>query len=109
VDQAPTDAKVMQVESFGPIVVVVRFRDLDEVIAEANRLPYALAAYAYSQSIATVTKLARTLECGNLIANDAVLALPEMPFGGIKESGFGMEGGTEGIDAYLATKLLSLR
>jgi len=78
-------------------------------VEEANRLPYALACYAYTDSIRTARQLANRVECGNLIANDVVLAIPEMPFGGVKDSGYGMEGGTEGIDAYLATKLLSYR
>ncbi|CAH1649617.1 NAD-dependent succinate-semialdehyde dehydrogenase [Chelatococcus asaccharovorans] len=107
VEEAPEDAMVRQIEAFGPLIVATRFRELDEAIAEANRLPYALACYAYTRSIATAKRLATSVECGNLIANDVVLALPEMPFGGMKESGYGMEGGTEGIDAYLATRLLS--
>lgn len=109
ISDVPETAKVRQIEGFGPIAVVTRFSDLDEAIAEANRLPYALAAYAYSRSLSVARKLADRLECGNLIVNDVVLALPEMPFGGLKESGYGMEGGTEGIDAYLATKLFSFR
>ncbi len=63
----------------------------------------------HTRSLSTAKALAQRVECGNLIVSDAVIALPEMPFGGIKESGYGMEGGTEGIDAYLATKLFSYR
>jgi succinate-semialdehyde dehydrogenase/glutarate-semialdehyde dehydrogenase len=109
IEDAPEDAKVRQVEAFGPMAVVTRFSDIDEAVAEANRLPYALAAYAYSRSVATLKSLSNVIECGNLIANDVVIALPEMPFGGMKDSGYGMEGGTEGIDAYLGTRLLSYR
>jgi succinate-semialdehyde dehydrogenase/glutarate-semialdehyde dehydrogenase len=109
IDEVPETAKVRRIEGFGPVIVVIRFRDLEEAITEANRLPYALAAYAYTRSLSTAKALAQRVECGNLIVNDAVIALPEMPFGGIKESGYGMEGGTEGIDAYLATKLFSYR
>lgn len=109
VEDAPVDALLRQVEAFGPIVVVTRFGDVSEAVAEANRLPYGLACYAYTGSITTANRLAAAVECGNLIANDVALAVPEMPFGGIKDSGYGMEGGTEGIDAYLATKLFSYR
>lgn len=105
---APLDCALQNVEAFGPIAVVSSFRQLDEAIAEANRLPYGLAAYAVTRSIETANRLANEVECGSLIVNDSVIGLPEMPFGGVKDSGYGAEGGTEGIDAYLNSKLIHM-
>ena len=103
----PHDARAMNEEPFGPLALVSRFKDFDEAIEEANRLPYGLAAYAYTRSIRTSTALAERIESGMLSINHYGLALPETPFGGVKDSGFGSEGGSEAVEAYLATKFVS--
>ncbi len=103
----PTDARVMNEEPFGPLALMRPFRDLDEAISEANRLPYGLAAYAYTSSAATATTVASAVESGMMSINHHGLALPETPFGGVKDSGYGSEGGVEGLEAYLATKFVT--
>jgi succinate-semialdehyde dehydrogenase/glutarate-semialdehyde dehydrogenase len=103
----PRDARAMNEEPFGPLALVSRFSELDQAIEEANRLPYGLAAYAYTRSIRTSTALAERTESGMLSVNHYGLALPETPFGGVKDSGFGSEGGSEAVEAYLATKFVS--
>jgi succinate-semialdehyde dehydrogenase/glutarate-semialdehyde dehydrogenase len=86
---------------------VLRFDTLDDVIARANALPYGLAAFAFTRSIAMATRLADDLECGMVSINHFGLAAPETPFGGWKDSGYGSEGGSEGLDAYLQPKFVS--
>ena len=81
--------------------------DLDEVVTEANRLPYGLAAYAFTRSAKTATAVANRVESGMMTINHLGLALPEVPFGGVKDSGYGSEGGSEAIEAYLNTKFVS--
>ena len=85
------------------------FQEVDEALAEANRLPYGLAAYAFARSSRTVSALSDGLETGMLTVNHLGLALPEVPFGGVKESGYGSEGGTEALEPYLVTKFVTLR
>jgi len=97
----------MNEEPFGPIALVNRFHDVDEAIAEANRLPYGLASYAFTRSTRTATALTQQVEAGLLSINHIGFARPELPFGGIKESGYGNEGGTEAIEAYLVTSLVT--
>ena len=103
----PTEARIMNEEPFGPVAVVNRFGDLDEAIAEANRLPYGLAAYAFTRASATADRLSREVESGMLAINHLGLALPEVPFGGIKDSGYGTEGGSEALDAYVETRFIT--
>ena len=103
----PLSARAMNEEPFGPLALVNSFETLDEVIAEANRLPFGLAAYAYARSAHTKHALASRVESGMLTMNHLGLALPEVPFGGIKDSGYGSEGGTEGMDAYVNTKFVT--
>ena len=102
-----TEARVMNEEPFGPLALMTPFHDLDEAVAEANRLPFGLAAYAYTSSAATAAKVAASVESGMMSINHHGLALPETPFGGVKDSGYGSEGGVEGLDAYLATKFVT--
>ncbi|MFX8362572.1 aldehyde dehydrogenase family protein, partial [Acinetobacter baumannii] len=78
---------------FGPIAPITPFKSFDEVVAEANRLPFGLAAYAYTQSEKTATAIGAAIESGMVSINHHGLALPEVPFGGIKDSGYGSEGG----------------
>ncbi|MDR3539117.1 MAG: NAD-dependent succinate-semialdehyde dehydrogenase, partial [Acetobacteraceae bacterium] len=103
----PKDARVMNEEPFGPLAVIAPFGDFDEVVAEANRLPYGLASYAYTRSAKTATAIAAAVEAGMMSINHHGLALPEVPFGGVKDSGYGSEGGLEAIESYLNTKFVS--
>lgn len=103
----PRSARAMNEEPFGPVALMSRFKDFDEVMTEANRLPYGLASYAYTSSVKTSTALAAGIESGMLSINHYGLALPELPFGGVKDSGYGSEGGLEAVEAYLATKFVS--
>lgn len=107
VANVPTSARVMNEEPFGPLALVSPFRDFEDAVAESNRLPYGLAAYAITRSAKTATALAQSIESGMLTINHLGLALPEVPFGGIKDSGYGSEGGLEAIEAYLNTKFVS--
>ena len=101
------DMRVMNEEPFGPLAVMVPFGTFDEVITEANRLPYGLASYAFTRSAKTANAVAAAVESGMMTINHIGLALPEVPFGGIKDSGYGSEGGLEAIEAYLNTKFVT--
>ena len=103
----PKDARIMNEEPFGPVAVISRFGTFDEVVAEANRLPFGLASYAYTRSAKTANAIAAAVEAGMMSINHHGLALPEVPFGGVKDSGYGSEGGLEAIEAYLNTKFVS--
>ncbi len=105
----PTSARIMNEEPFGPIVPISSFEHYDDALAEANRLPFGLAAYAYTDSGAAAHNLADDLECGMVSINHHGLGLPELPFGGVKDSGYGSEGGPEALEGYLATKIVSER
>lgn len=105
----PLDARVMNEEPFGPIAPVVSFTELSDALALANSLPYGLAAYGFTESAATAAALKRGLEAGILSINHCGGSVPEAPSGGVKESGHGKEGGTEGLEAYLVTKRISHR
>jgi succinate-semialdehyde dehydrogenase/glutarate-semialdehyde dehydrogenase len=101
------EAHAMNEEPFGPMALVSSFGEFDEAIEEANRLPFGLAAYAYTRSTKTATALAAQVESGMLTINHNGLAIPEVPFGGMKDSGYGSEGGREAVEAYLNTKFVS--
>ena len=101
------DARMMNEEPFAPVAMIASFKELDEVIEEANRLPYGLASYAFTRSAKTANAVAARVESGMMTINHLGLALPEVPFGGIKDSGYGSEGGSEAIEAYLNTKFIS--
>jgi succinate-semialdehyde dehydrogenase/glutarate-semialdehyde dehydrogenase len=103
----PKGARIMNEEPFGPVALISPFKDFDEVVEEANRLPYGLASYAFTRSAKTANAIAAKVESGMMTINHLGLALPEVPFGGIKDSGYGSEGGTEAIEAYLNTKFVS--
>ena len=98
----------MSEEPFGPVAVLNRFSGVDDAVEKANRLPYGLAAYAFTESVATIHRLADDIEAGMLGINSFNISMPEVPFGGVKESGMGSEVGVEGLDAYLVTKTLSI-
>ena len=103
----PADALVMHEEPFGPIAVVMPFDTIDDAIKEANRLPYGLAAYGFTESARIAVRLGNELEAGMIGINHTQMIVCELPFGGIKDSGQGSEGGAEGIQSYLTTKFIS--
>lgn len=103
----PTDAEIMNEEPFGPVAVVNRFSSYDDAVAEANRLPYGLAAYAFTTSGETAQRLGRDVESGMLTVNHLGLGIPEVPFGGVKDSGYGTEGGSEAVEAYLEKRFVT--
>ncbi len=103
----PADARIMNEEPFGPVALIAPFSTLEDAVKEANRLPYGLASYAYTRSLVNIRELASRIETGNLAINHQTVALPEVPFGGVKESGHGSEGGLEGLEAYLVTKYVT--
>ncbi|NVM79196.1 succinate-semialdehyde dehydrogenase/glutarate-semialdehyde dehydrogenase [Duganella sp. SG902] len=104
----PLDASVFNDEPFGPVAAIRGFDSLDEAIAEANRLPFGLAGYAFTRSIKNAHQLMHNVEVGMLWLNQPATPSAEMPFGGIKDSGYGSEGGPEALEAYLNTKAVSL-
>lgn len=104
----PLEADVFNSEPFGPVAAVRGFDRLEEAIAEANRLPYGLAGYAFTRSVRNVHLLSQQLEVGMLWINQPATPWPEMPFGGVKDSGYGSEGGPEAMDAYLVSKAVSV-
>ena len=103
----PLDAKVQNDEPFGPLAIISPFKTFDDVVTEANRLPFGLASYAYTRSAKTANLIAAEVEAGMMSINHHGLALPEIPFGGIKDSGYGSEGGSEALEGYLNTKVVS--
>lgn len=103
----PDSALAMQEEPFGPLALVNPVRDLDEAIAKANAVPFGLAAYAFTGSANNVQQLSSNVETGNLSINHFVASTAETPFGGVKDSGYGREGGTEGLSCYTVTKNVS--
>ncbi|WLI08922.1 NAD-dependent succinate-semialdehyde dehydrogenase [Pseudomonas sp. FP597] len=104
----PVTALAMIDEPFGPIALINSFDDIDEAIKEANRLPYGLSAYAYTRSLSSANKLFNGIESGAISINHHSVALPEHPFGGVKDSGYGTEGGPGALDAFMTTKFVSL-
>ena len=104
----PLEADVFNEEPFGPVAALRSFTSLDEAIDEANRLPYGLAAYAFTRSIKAVHEISRRLEVGMLWINQPATPSAELPFGGVKDSGYGSEGGPEALEAYLVTKSVSV-
>lgn len=103
----PDSARIMNEEPFGPVAVTQRFETLEQVLQQANRLPYGLAAYAYTQSARTAADLSEGIEAGMIGINFSQLTGPETPFGGVKESGHGSEGGIEGLEGYHITKYVA--
>ena len=103
----PDDSKIMTEEPFGPIAPIVPFKTFDEVVERANSLPFGLAAYAFTTSSATATAIGDAINSGMVGVNSVAISTPETPFGGIKESGYGSEGGIEGLQAYMNTKFIS--
>ena len=107
VTNVPKSARAMNEEPFSPLALISPFSKFDDAAEEANRLPFGLASYAFTRSAKTATAIGAAVEAGMMSINHVALALPETPFGGIKDSGYGSEGGTEGIDAYLSTRFIT--
>ena len=107
ITDVPDDSKIMTEEPFGPVAPIVAFKTFDEVVERANSLPYGLAAYAFTSSEKTATAIGDAMQSGMVGVNSVAVSTPETPFGGVKESGYGSEGGIEGLQAYLNTKFIS--
>lgn len=107
VTDVPKTARAMSEEPFGPLALVSSFKKFDDVVEEANRLPYGLASYAFTSSTKTATAIGAAIEAGMVSINAFGLGLAETPFGGVKDSGYGSEGGTEAMDGYLNTKFIT--
>jgi succinate-semialdehyde dehydrogenase / glutarate-semialdehyde dehydrogenase len=107
ITEVPDDSKIMTHEPFGPVAPIVPFKTFDEVVARANSLEYGLAAYTFTSSVATATAISDAIHSGMVGVNSVAISTPETPFGGIKESGYGSEGGIEGLEAYMNTKFIS--
>jgi len=103
----PLSARLMNEEPFGPIATFTRFGTLEESIQEANRLPFGLAAYVFTQSLRTATAVGDAIEAGMIGINTTTISVPESPFGGVKHSGHGSEMGIEGLEAHLTTKFIN--
>jgi succinate-semialdehyde dehydrogenase/glutarate-semialdehyde dehydrogenase len=103
----PDNARVMQEEPFGPLAVINPVGSLDEAIAKANSVPFGLAAYGFTNRADYVDRMIDGIEAGNVSINTLEASLPETPFGGVKSSGYGREGGTEGLHNYMITKNVS--
>jgi succinate-semialdehyde dehydrogenase / glutarate-semialdehyde dehydrogenase len=104
----PLEAKIFNDEPFGPVAAIRSFNKLEEAIAEANRLSYGLAGYAFTKSLKNADLLSRRVEVGMLWINMPAMPSAEMPFGGIKDSGYGSEGGPEALDAYLNARSVAI-
>ena len=100
--------RILNEEPFAPVMPLLSFGSLEEVIAAANNTPYGLAAYVFTNDLTTATRMAEGLEAGIIGINDPVPATPQCPFGGMKESGLGRELGVEGLESYLETKYVSI-
>jgi len=107
ITELPKEAMAMNQEPFGPLAIINPFRSFEDAVIEANRLPYGLAAYAWTRSARTANAIAASVETGMVTINHLGLALPEVPFGGVKDSGYGSEGGSEAIEAYLNPKFVT--
>jgi succinate-semialdehyde dehydrogenase/glutarate-semialdehyde dehydrogenase len=105
--EVPPQARIMNEEPFGPVAIVNPFDDFDAVIAEANHLPYGLAAFAFTNSARRVNLLGERIEAGMIGINSFLISVNESPFGGVKDSGHGSEEGIEGLDACLVTKFIT--
>jgi succinate-semialdehyde dehydrogenase/glutarate-semialdehyde dehydrogenase len=104
----PADARILKEEVFGPVAPIIGFDTEDDGVAAANDTEYGLAAYVYTQSLDRALRVAEGIQSGMVGINRGVISDPAAPFGGVKESGFGREGGSEGIDEYLDVKYIAL-
>jgi len=107
-DNVPTHARIFNEEPFGPVASVRGFVQLEDAIAEANRLPYGLSSYAYTRSLKSAHLLSQRVEAGMLWINQPAAGTAELPFGGLKDSGYGTEGGPEALETCLNTRAISI-
>jgi len=105
--EVPLDARAMIDEPFGPMALINPFASFDDAVREANRLPAGLAAYAWTRSARTAQQIGAAVQAGMVSINHLGLGMPETPFGGVKDSGYGSEGGTEALEAYLNPKFIT--
>jgi succinate-semialdehyde dehydrogenase/glutarate-semialdehyde dehydrogenase len=103
----PDDARAMVEEPFGPVALLKRVRTLDEAVASANAVGFGLAAYAFTDSASVAARLSNDIQCGSLSINHFTSTFPDLPFGGIRDSGYGREGGSEGLDGYTFTRAVT--
>jgi succinate-semialdehyde dehydrogenase/glutarate-semialdehyde dehydrogenase len=103
----PDDSKIMTEEPFGPVAPIVTFKTFDEVVQRANSLEFGLAAYTFTSSPKTATAIGDALQSGMVGVNSVAISTPETPFGGIKDSGYGHEGGIEGLEVYMNKKFIA--
>lgn len=101
------EANVMRDEPFGPVASITKFTDVEDAVSRANSVPYGLASYVFTNSVQNSIFISNSLEVGMVNINHSGMALPELPFGGIKDSGMGSEGGAEIFDSYLVTKMIT--
>jgi succinate-semialdehyde dehydrogenase / glutarate-semialdehyde dehydrogenase len=104
----PLDADIFNNEPFGPMLGIRGFDTLEEMVAEANRLPFGLSSYAFTRSLKNAHYLTHNVQAGMLWINQPAAPVPEIPFGGVKDSGYGSEGGYEALEAYLNTKTVAI-
>jgi succinate-semialdehyde dehydrogenase/glutarate-semialdehyde dehydrogenase len=107
ITEVTNDALAMCEEPFGPMAIINPFVEFDDAVREANRLPFGLASYAWTRSARTAQRIAASIEVGMITINHLGLGMPETPFGGVKDSGYGSEGGTEALEAYMNPKFVS--
>ncbi len=107
ITDVPDDSKIMTEEPFGPLAPIVPFKTFDEVVERANSLQFGLAAYAFTSSDKTAAAIGDAIQSGMVGVNSVAVSTPETPFGGVKESGYGSEGGIEGLQVYMNTKFIS--
>ncbi len=100
----PMESDIMNNEPFGPVALIRPFKTMDEALEQANRLPFGLASYAFTEKARQANLVSDALETGMVGLNSFAVSAPDAPFGGVKESGFGSEGGPEGLESYLVTK-----
>lgn len=106
-DDVPDAARIMREEQFGPVAPIARFDDLDEVVERANSVEVGLASYVFTGSGKRADAVMSGLNAGLVGVNGMMISLPETPFGGVEQSGYGSEGGIEGLDAFLRTKFVA--
>jgi succinate-semialdehyde dehydrogenase/glutarate-semialdehyde dehydrogenase len=102
----PLEADIMNNEPFGPVAVSRPFKDFDEAVEQANRLPYGLAAFAFTENGRRANLLGDAIEAGMVGINSFAISMADAPFGGVKDSGFGSEGGKEGLETYQVVKAI---
>ena len=104
----PDNADIMSNEPFGPVAVTAPFSTFDDAVEKANRLPFGLAAFAFTEGLRNANLLGDAIEAGMVGINTFAISTADAPFGGVKDSGFGSEGGLEGMDGYLVTKAIHM-